>query len=291
MFEKILVPLDGSKFAEQTFPFVVELASVFNSEVIYAGICAIEEKDQSQTCNLYQSTQANLLRSKIGPNASVKSVVLEGKASEEILKYAKANSVNLLVMTSHGQSGIKPWSVGSTVDKVIHTVEAPLLLIRAVEKASESSRTGLFNRIVLPLDGSDAGGVAIPYVAELYKKFKSEIILFQVVATGKHVHTVGGLNYVNFRDLDLDASKVRAKEYLSNISKKLEEANVPSKIEVKLGEADREIVKFAKDSKASLIALTTHGHTGIERWAYGSVTYKVIHASYKSMLLIPPAKN
>ena len=291
MFEKILLPLDGSKIAEQAFPYVVELATSFDSEVICAGVCELEEKDQTQTCQLYQNSQADLLKSKIGAKAKIKSVVLPGKASEEILKYAKANSINLLVMTSHGRSGIKPWSLGSTVDKILHTVDAPLLIVRAFEKSAVAGKSGLFNKIIVPLDGSETGGAAVPYAAELNKKLKSEIILFQVVATGKHVHTVGGLNFVNFQDLDLNASKTRAREYLNNISKKLAESNIVSKFEVKSGEADREIVKFAKDSKASLIALSSHGHTGIERWAYGSVTYKVLQTTDRSLLLVPFAKN
>jgi nucleotide-binding universal stress UspA family protein len=290
MFEKILVPLDGSKIAEQAFPFIVELAAAFNSEVICAGVCEIEEKDQSQSCQLYQNTQADLLKSKIGPNAKVKSVVLEGKASEEILKYAKTNIVNLLVMTSHGKSGIKPWSLGSTMDKVLHTVDAPLLIIRAGEKGGVS-KTGLFNKILVPLDGSETGGAAIPFVTELAKKLKSEITFLQIVAMGKHVHTIGGLNYVNFRDLDLDASKTRAKEYLSGINSKLNESKISSKFEIKTGDADQEIVKYARDSKISLIALSSHGHTGIERWAYGSVTYKVLQTTDKSMLLVPFPKS
>ncbi len=138
------------------------------------------------------------MKSKIGAKAKIKSVVLPGKASEEILKYAKANSINLLVMTSHGRSGIKPWSLGSTVDKILHTVDAPLLIVRAFEKSAVAGKSGLFNKIIVPLDGSETGGAAIPYAAELNKKLKSEIILFQVVATGKHVHTVGGLNYRQF---------------------------------------------------------------------------------------------
>ena len=215
MFEKILLPLDGSKIAEQAFPYVVELATAFNSEVVCAGVCELEEKDQSQTCQLYQNSQADLLKSKIGSNAKIKSIVLPGKASEEILKYAKANSINLLVMTSHGRSGIKPWSLGSTVDKILHTVDQPLLIVRAFEKSAVAGKSGLFNKIIVPLDGSETGGAAIPYAAELNKKLKSEIILFQVVATGKHVHTVGGLNYVNFLDLDLNASKTGPKNILT----------------------------------------------------------------------------
>jgi nucleotide-binding universal stress UspA family protein len=284
MFERILLPLDGSKIAEQVFPFVVELANAFSSEVICAGICEPEESEQANACQLYQNNQADLLKSKIGTGATIKSIVLSGHAAEEILNYAKKNNVTLVVMTSHGRSGIKPWSLGSTVDKVLHKVDAPLLIIRSAEKSVESGKTGLFSKILAPLDGSEAGESALPYAIELSKKLKSEVVLLQVLATGKHVHTIGGINYVNFRDLDMSASKTRAKDYLGKISHKLEEAKSSSKSEIKTGDPAEEIVKCAKETKAS------HGHTGIERWAYGSVTYKVLQTTDKSILLVPFAK-
>jgi nucleotide-binding universal stress UspA family protein len=291
MFEKILVPLDGSKIAEQAFPFVAELATAFGSEVICAGICEPEESEYGHVCQVYINSQAELLKNKMGTTAKMKPVVLSGRAADEILNYAKNNNVSLVVMTSHGRSGIKPWSLGSTVDKVLHKVDAPLLIIKATEKAAASGKTGLFSKILAPLDGSKAGESALPYAIELMKKLNAEVVLFEVLATGKHVHTIGGLNYVNFQDLDMNSTKVTAEEYLSKLSGKFEESKASAKFDIRMGDPAEEIIKYAREKKASLITLSSHGHSGIERWAYGSVTYKVLQTTDKSVLLVPFARS
>ena len=111
MFEKILVPLDGSKAAEQVFPCVIELASAFGSEVISVGVCEPEESEYGHICQVYVNSQSDILKDKIGVD-KVKSITLSGKPAEEIIDYADKSDVNLVVMASHGRSGIKPWSLG-----------------------------------------------------------------------------------------------------------------------------------------------------------------------------------
>lgn len=291
MFEKVLVPLDGSKIAEQVFPFVAELATAFSSEVICAGVCEPEESENSQACQLYQNNQAELLKSKIGTNAKLKSIVLPGRAADEILSYAAKNNISLVIMTSHGRSDIKPWSLGSTVEKVLHKVEAPLLIVRATEKSTAPGETGLFSRVLAPLDGSEAGETTLPYLTGLMKQLHSETTLLRVLASGKHVHTIGGIDYVRFQDYDLNSTKAKAKEYLENIGSKLEGKTAITKRDVRVGDPAEEIVKCAKETKASLIILSSHGHSGIERWAYGSVTYKVLQTTDKSILLVPFARG
>ncbi len=289
MFDKILVPLDGSKAAEQVFPYVTELATAFGSEVISIGICEPEESEYGHICQVYMNNEADLLKTRIGAD-KVKSVVLSGKPAEEILDYAENHEVSLVVMASHGRSGIKPWSLGSTVEKVLHRIAARLLIIRASEKPVESSKTGFFKRILVPLDGSEACETVLPYITELMKKLGSEVTLLQVLASGKHVHTIGGSDYVYFKDHDINSMEAKAKEYLGKVGAKLESPKAVKKCELKFGDPAEEIVKYAKEKNAQLITLSTHGHSGIERWAYGSVTYKVLQTSNKSILLIPLAQ-
>lgn len=289
MFDKILIPLDGSKVAEQVFPHVIELAKSFDSEVISVGVCEPEETEYGHVCQVYVNNQADLLKSKIG-TAKVKSVTLTGKPAEEIIDYAEKNAINLVVMASHGRSGIKPWSLGSTVDKVLHKVNAPLLIIRATEKLAEADTSNLFRQILAPMDGTEICEIVLPYLEALMKKMNSNIILLEVLASGKHVHTVGGIDFVYFKDQDINSTKTKAKDYLEKTLNKLEVPSARKKYDIRFGDPAQEIIKCAKESKSQLIALSTHGHTGIERWAYGSVTYKILQTSNQSFLLIPLAK-
>lgn len=289
MFERILVPLDGSKVAEQVFPYVIELARAFGSEVISIGVCEPEESEYGHICHVYMNNQSELLKNKLGDNtaAEVKSVVLSGRPAEEILGYAEKNDISLIIMASHGRSGIKPWSLGSTVDKVLHRVAAPLLIIRAIEPPPQSDKTEVFIRILVPLDGSQAGEIVLPYITELMKKLKSEVVFLQVVASGKHVHTIGGIDYIRFNDYDIESMKERDREYLNKVRQKLEDTNLIKKCEVRVGDPAQEIVKCADEMDCQLIMLPSHLHSSIERWAFGSITYKILQTTNKSFLLIP----
>jgi len=286
MYERILVPLDGSKLAEQVFPSVVELARAFSSEVVLVGVCEPEESEYGQACRLYINNEAKQLRNSMeGSSANVRAVALAGKAAEQIIDYAEKNDVSLIIMASHGRSGIMPWTLGSVANKVLQRIDIPILLIRAKTPRLEAGAQGLFNRILVPLDGSDAGEAILPYARQLTEKLKSGVILLQVVAPGQHVHTIGGLDYVRFTEDHLKLTRADAKQYLEKAGRKLTGTEGIIRLEVKIGDAAQEIIKLADETNTSLIAMSTHGHSGIRQWIFGSVTHKILQAANTPILL------
>lgn len=288
MYERILVPLDGSKFAEQVFPPVVELARVFNCEVVLVEVCEPEESEYGQACRLYINNEAEQLKKSLqGSAANVRTTVLEGKAAEQILSYAEKSDISLIIISSHGRSGIAPWSLGSTASKVLHRVGVPLIIVRAQETPEESTKVALFRRILVPLDGSERSAAVLSYVTELTNKLESEVVLLRVIEPGKHVHTIGGLNYIPYKDQDIDKAKTSAQSYLDNVNSKLTGAKATVKSEVRVGDAAPEIIRLATETGCSLIAMSSHGYSGIEAWAHGSVTGKILQASKQSFMLVP----
>lgn len=288
MYERILVPLDGSKLAEQVFPYVAELAGAFGSEVVLVGVCEPEESEDGQACRLYINNEAGQLRKSMeGSAANVRTVVLAGKAAEQILGYAEKNDINLIIISSHGRSGIAPWSLGSTASKVLHRVGVPVIIVRAKETPEGSVKGGLFSRILVPLDGSERSAAVLPYVTELAKNLECEVILLQVVEPGKHVHTIGGLEYIPFKDRDIDSVKKIAQKYLDGVSSKLAGTKATIRCEVRVGDGAREIIKFTAETDCRLIAMASHGRSGIEAWIYGSVTYKILQAGEQSVMFVP----
>lgn len=288
MYERILVPLDGSNLAKQVIPFVVEMSRAFGSEVILVGVCEAEESEEGQACRLYINSEAEQLRnSMVGSVASVREVVLSGRPAEQIVGYAEKNDISLIIISSHGRSGIAPWSLGSTVYKVLHRVGAPLVIIRARETPEEElAKDGPFCRIIMPLDGSERGEAALPYVIELTRKLEAEVILLRIVESGRKVHSVRGLEYIPYKDQDADALKVSAHKYLEEVSSTLAGTKAIVRCEVRVGDCAREIIKFAGEVECSLIAMASHGHSGFEVWIYGSVTHKILHASNQSVWLV-----
>ena len=288
MYKRILVPLDGSKFAEQAFPPVVELARAFGSEVVLVEVCEPEESEYGQACRLYINNEAEQLSASLeGSAANVKTTVLEGKAAEQILGYAEKSDISLITISSHGRSGIAPWSLGGTASKVLHRVGVPLIIVRVKESPEESAKISVFSRILIPLDGSERSAAVLPYVTELTKKLDSEVTLLQVVETGKHVHTIGGLEYIPYKDRDIDLVKTNAQRYLDEISSKFAGTKATVRSEVRVGDGAREIIKLAAEKDYSLIAMSSHGRAGIEAWAHGSVTGKILQASKQSLMFVP----
>lgn len=288
MYERILVPLDGSELAKQVFPCVAELARAFGSEVTLVGVCEPEESEYGQVCRLYINSEAEQLRNSIkGSAVKFKTVVLVGKPAEQILDYAEKNDISLIIISSHGRSGIVPWSLGSTASKVLHRVGVPLIMVRAKETPEDSAQARLFSRILVTLDGSERGATVLPYVTELTKKLESEVILLQVVEPGRHVHTIGGLEYVPFKDRDIDSAKTRAQKYLDEVSSQFAGTKATTKSEVRVGDGTQEIIKLATETACSLIAMSSHGYSGIEAWIHGSVTSKILQASKHSVMLVP----
>jgi len=288
MYERILVPLDGSKFAEQVFPPVVELARVFGSEVVLVEVCEPEESEYGQACRLYINNEAERLKKSLqGSAASVRTIVLEGKAAEQILAYAEKSDVSLVMLSSHGRSGIAPWSLGGTANKVLHRVGVPLIIVRAKETPEESDKVGLFSRILVTLDGSEKSAAVLPYVVELTKKLESGVTLLRVVETGKHVHTIGGLEYIPFKDRNIDSVKTSAQRYLDEVAFQFAGTKATLKSEVRVGDSAREIIKLASEIGCSLIAMSSHGYSSIKAWVYGSVTGKILQVNKLSFLFVP----
>ncbi len=288
MYERILVPLDGSNLAKQVFPYVTELARAFDSEVVLVGVCEPEEREHGQACRLYINSEAEQLRSSLAGSAvKLRPVVLIGKPAQQILDYAEKNDISLIIISSHGRSGIMPWSLGSTASKVLHRVGVPLIIVRAKDTPEESDKVGLFNRILVPLDGSERGEAALPYVVELTRQLASEIILFRVVEPGRQVHSARGLEYIAFKDLNMDSMKIKAQEYLDGVSSELAGTKAAVRCEVRVGNCAQEIIKFADEAGCRLIVMSSHGHSAIEAWIHGSVTYKILQASNQSVMLVP----
>ena len=290
MFNRILVTLDGSDLAERALPYAERLAEVFNSEVDLVEVCEHKDREHRHMYQLYTEKIADLVRNRLkkaGSTAKVSPVVLDGEPATEIIDYAEKNSISLVVMATHGRSGIMLWAMGSIAHKVLYRISVPILLIRAKVSTLKECKGKIFSKIIVLLDGSETGEAVLPYVRELAEKLESEVVLLQVVASGKHVHTIGGLDHVRFTEQHMESMKTEARQYLEKVGIKLKGTGTIIKPEVKVGDAAHEIIKFTDETHACLVAMSTHRHPGIiGEWVSGSVTHKVLHSGNSHVLLV-----
>jgi nucleotide-binding universal stress UspA family protein len=288
MWKRILVPLDGSTLAELAIPYAEEVAAAFDSEIVLLNVSEPGENQYRHMHQLYLEEIAKQVREHIKGRRPdmVRVVVLPGEPAKQIINYAWRRKIGLIIMTSHGRSGITQWATGSVANKVLNATRVPVSLIKVVKPPQRVPGKPLLNKILLPLDGSKAGEAALPYIRELINRLESEVTLLGVVLAGQHVRTVGGLDFILYPEQYLEVVKTEAMEYLDKVYHRLSGGKAAVKVELKVGDVAREIIKFAEEMNFSLIAISAHGHSGIERWVFGGIAHKVLQASNTSVLLV-----
>ncbi len=288
MFEKIVVPLDGSELAEVVLPYAEELMRRLGSQLVLLSVC--EGGEGKERAEYLDTVVARLKRRAaryaerhpgmpvIEPNPEV--VILEGKPSEGIIDYAEANRIDLTMMATHGRSGIGRWALGSVADKVIRGLSRPVCLIRARGCQSEVHPDCLVGRIFAPLDGSEAGEAALPYVEALAARARVEVVLFQVVPKPERP---GEVTWMEIRKLEERNARIYLHKVQSNLSNK--GITVRSEIEFG-GNPAEQIIEVSARASAAVIAMSTHGRTGVNRLVFGSVAEKVLRAARTPLLLV-----
>lgn len=107
-----------------------------------------------------------------------------------------------------------------------------------------------------------------------------------LVAPGRHVHTIGELDYVRFDGHEIDRAKARAAEYLEQVAAKMGTTKATVRHELEVGDSAEAIIRLAGEMGTCLVAMSTYGYSGIERWVFGSVTHRVLHHGNTPLLLV-----
>ena len=151
-------------------------------------------------------------------------------------------------------------------------------------------------RILVPLDGSKVGEAALPHVEDLVLKFlpepKVEVTLIQVLSSLSHYVVAGEASArVPYTEEEIEQMKKKATEYLKKVGQSLRKKGATTKVIVVVGHAAEEIIKAADDINANIIAMSTHGRSGLSRWAFGSVTDRVLRGGHKPVLVVRAPKE
>ncbi len=297
MYERILVPLDGSEAAENVLPYAAQIATKFEAEIILVSVSEPTAVEMDHLYHCYLERIAEQVRRQLKDwgakkKTKVPSEVLMGKPATEILRYADESSVDLIIMASRGGSGEGPWLLGNIASKVIQAGDKPILLIRASASSTALQQKRLVKRILVPLDGSELGEVVIPHVEALARALGAEVILLHVVEPTP-VIWVSGIEgtYVPVRPKE-EARRVASElEYLDGVGKALKERGLSTSTEVGSGSPAIEIIKCAETKGVDLVAMSTHGRSGIGRWALGSITERVLQSGTTAVLTVRARKE
>ena len=149
----------------------------------------------------------------------------------------------------------------------------------------------MYERALVPLDGSKVGEAALPHVEKLVARriaggLKVEITLFQVLPSSHYVVVASAAPLVSYTEIELEEMKKEAMSYLDKAGEGLRNQGAIVKCKVGVGDAAEEIIKAEDEINADLVAMSTHGRSGLSRWAFGSIADRVLRTGSKPVLLV-----
>jgi len=304
MMDQILVTLDGSEFGEHALPFAQSIASKTRSSVNLSHVSCCEpptdllqntpfqyegvsmeayEEKHAEEQRMYLGMKAAALQTEL-PGVEVSSSLLEGYVTEALERKAKELDAKLVIMTTHGRTGVSRAWIGSVADSLVRHSNFPLLVIRPLEDG-KTFPTPRFQHFLVPLDGSPIGEKILEPTVELGRAMGARFTLLHVVAP----HVTVGARVSPLPAGHMKARLEKAELYLEGVTERLRGEGVEAEplIESHFAPA-RAILNTAEAQDVDLIAIATHGYTGVKRAILGSVTDKVLRAAKWPLLLERP---
>lgn len=283
MYEKILVPLDGSEVAEQAIPYVEQIAKKLKSEVIMMTACLPGDPVGRPLAEYVERIAEKIKSLKI----KTRSVCVAGEPATSIINFAEKNRVGLIVISTHGHGGSSNWPLGSIAGKVVQRSNIPVFLIRS-SKAGKVTPDSKLGKILVTLDGSKFSEAILPYAEKLARTMKSEVTVLRVAEPARLPQLSAYRDREQYEKEFMTRMVKESKRYLTRKKNALSRKGLKVNSVLLEGKAVEAILEYTEKKQFNLIALTTHGFSGITKWAYGSVASRMIEGSPKPLLLVRP---
>jgi nucleotide-binding universal stress UspA family protein len=296
MFEHILVPLDGSTLAERVFPHVIALAKAFNSRVTLLRVVYRQEQTnahgmvnpidwqmrKSEAEAYLESVKEQLMEADIDSEIHLE----EGKPAKQIIQYARREDVELIVLSSHGESGLSEWNINSTVQKVLLRAFMPVMIIRAYKQVSDGLQEASYKRIFLPLDGSKRAECILPLAKSISQKHKSKVLLAHIVEEPILPRQMPMSDEEKDLIQELVEKNIReAEKYLTSVKDQFQIDSVEPIIQSSKN-ATVSLHNIVDREKTDLVLLSAHGLSGEHRWPYGNIALNFIAYGTTPLIII-----
>lgn len=296
MFAHILVPLDGSALAECVLPHTVALSQALGGRITLlrvaeSGGTSMPTVDafgwhiQKAEASAYLETISARIQREAG--LETQTVVQEGRAAESILKFAAGEEVDLIVLSSHGRSGLSRWNISSVVQKIVWQAYLPVMIVRAYQPAPVELTSFRYRKLMVPLDGSLRAEYVLPLATTLARFHQAELLLAHVVAR-PHLACVAT---PQAEDLALaeqltERNRLAARRYLEEHRARLS-AEVETQFRLVVSEdVTTALHEIVEEEGVDLIVLCAHGHSARTRWPYGNIVASFITYGTTPLLIV-----
>jgi nucleotide-binding universal stress UspA family protein len=285
----ILVPLDGSDFAEDAIPVAADLAKRWGATVEFATVepplstavmsydspdaVMLTQDDLQEELHQYVASKADAVRTTHGIHASER--VLRGLPAPALARHIDAHKIDLVVMTTHGRGGLSRFWLGSVADQLLRRSKVPVLLLRP----GSTTAPGQFHRVLVALDGSPQSETVLDPAATLAGMTPGSMVVL--------VRVIDPPLWTARPELEQAARRVAAHQ-LEGLAQRLRLRGTPVTVRVESGPTvAARILESADAVEADLIVVGTHGARGVERLVLGSVADKVVRGANRAVLVAP----
>ena len=278
-FERILIPTDGSDTAAAAVDHGLSLAAAYGASVEFlfvADVYAMSTVPESREAREQgQAVVDSLVDRAEDEGVAAEGSVRTGFPHEEILDETAAAGADLVVLSSHGRTGVGRYLLGSVTEKVVRLSDVPVLTVHTgdVEAA--------YDRVLAPTDGSDTAARAVGAAVGVAHEFDAALDVLSVVETT-------GVGF----DVRSEQYRTQYEEAAARIVDEAVERGRAAGVEavegaVRFGTPHEEILAYAEEAGTDLVVMGTRGRTGLDRYLLGSVAERTLRLADVPVLTVP----
>jgi nucleotide-binding universal stress UspA family protein len=280
MFDRIVVPLDGSPLSECALPYARYMAAHCKAPVLLLSCLGGVPDSLHGLIGDYLQRTGGLLRA---AGVEVTGLAHPDLAAEGIVDEGDRQPGTLLVMSTHGRTGTRRWALGSVTDRVVRASRSAMLVVHP-EAAAPPAEVHL-QTLIVPLDGSALAEQALAPALALARTIGLRLHLLRVAAAEDALHLRTPSFAGAWREM-AEESVAASEEYLQAAAARLRGEGAAAECTLLYGSAAECIVDFAENTADGMVVMTSHGRSGIGRWLLGSVAERVIRYSPRPVLLL-----
>jgi nucleotide-binding universal stress UspA family protein len=307
MYDRILLPTDGSVHAMAAAEHALALSRAFDASVHVLGVADIDRAaglfnaggvDEEFVARVEREAEevVNRTASLAADTDRVETAVVQGDPAEAIADHVAEAGLDAVVMGTHGRGGLRRFIAGSVTEQVLRVAEVPVFTVRrpedtddgeAVEDATVGAAGDLptYERVLVPTDGSDIAERAVDHAVAIADAFDGELHALSVV----DVAAAGGeMDMVPTASV-IEALTERGEAAVEAVAEDGSDAGIEVVTEVQQGFPGSGVLRYAREHEVDIVVMGTHGRTGLGRVLLGSTTERLVRRAEMPVCAVPPA--
>lgn len=298
MGHHILIPLDGSVLAECVLPHVGAIARAFESRLTLLHVMEpvpggnlrmvldpLEWQIKKAEAAAYLDEKVAQLRTFF---PEVEALLVEGQPAEKIIETAYKDQVDLIAVSSHGQSGLSEWNISSVVQKIILRSKKSIFLVRAYQPLQDNIEGFHYGRLAVPLDSSIRAECILPVAVKLASFFGAQLLLAHVIHKPEiNCHEPPSQDDLALVNQLVERNQVKAAHYFEQLHSRLSIQGIQLETHVRVEtDISYTLHDLIQQEHVELVLLSAHGYSGNPKWPYGSVTTSFIVYGSTPLLIV-----